>query len=94
MIQYDESPAIDLSFYPDKTATTTYNVGIPSIHFDQIKKLNQILFKVGKDEDIPKYFEPNPKTISQSMENIILFSGFTETGKSARDKLNNHTYWE
>ena len=65
LIQCDEIPTINLSFVPDKTSTHLDNLGIPSLHFDQLKQVNQILFKVGEGEDIPKYCEPTPETISQ-----------------------------
>ena len=42
-------------------------IKIPGLHFDQIKKVIPILFKVGEGEDIPKYCKPNPETISQEI---------------------------
>ena len=37
LIQYDEITTINLSFYPVKTNTTPDSLGIPSLHFDQLK---------------------------------------------------------
>ena len=51
------------------------------------------MFKVGGGEDIPKYYEPTPETISQLMEHVGLSPGVPETGNRTRDKLNNHPYW-
>ena len=61
LIQYDEIHTITLSFVPGKTATNPESLGIPSLHFDQIKKKTQILFKLGEGEDISKYCELTPE---------------------------------
>ena len=60
LIQYGESSKICLFFAPEKKATPPDNLGIPSIQFDQLKQVTQILFKVGEGEDITKYFKPTP----------------------------------
>ena len=94
LIQYDEIPTITLYFDQGKTATTPDILIIHSLQSDQLKKATQILFKVGKGDDIPKYCEPTPKTISQAMENVGKSPVVTETGKRKRDKLKNHPNWE
>ena len=86
LIQYDESPTINIYFDPVKTATTPDNLGIPSLHFDQINQVSQILFKVGQGEDIPNYCEPTPETILQEMERVCISPGVPETGNNNRDK--------
>ena len=54
--------------------------------------MTQIFFKVGEGEDIPRYCEPTPETISQEMEHVGLTSVFPVTGKRTRSKLKNHPY--
>ena len=86
MIQYDESPTINIYFDPGKTATTPDNLGIPSLHFYQIKQVTQIFFKLGEGDYIPKYCDPNPETILQAMKHVCLSPGVPETGNNNRDK--------
>ena len=63
LVQYDESPTINPHFSQDKIARIPDNLEIPSLHFYQLKKVTQILFKLGEGEDIPKYYEPTPGVI-------------------------------
>ena len=93
MNKYYESPTITIPFDIYKKSTTLENLVIPSIHFDHIKQVINILFKVGEGVDVSKYYEPTTKTISQEMDHVGIDPGVPETGKSTRDKLKDHPDW-
>ena len=94
MTQYEKIPTINIYFSLDKIDTTPVNLGIPSLHFDQLKQVTQIFFKVGEGEDIAIYCELTPETISQEMDHIFIYPVVTETDKRTRYKLKDHTEWE